>query len=189
MARALRIEDLLLQSPPSPSVTKPRQGAPAEKKDTQSSQPTSRPNLVVKTATSLVRAKSPVLDRARFSWDVDQTQISTVGPRKRKSPVDSEGFPPKRPGRLPRFSVNIFHPEPVNIFPIPNEGCVPRMVKYCEHVSPKWPGLSDRFCRFASVGRTAWSSACIRGTPKTLSVVGFSLRSSACCPFRGHGGS
>jgi hypothetical protein len=79
-----------------------------------------------------VSASSP--DIERFSWELDKAELSAIRQhRKRKSPVDEEAFSTStKATRLPRFSVNIFHSEPVNAFPIPNEGVVPRMVKYCE---------------------------------------------------------
>ncbi|KIW74680.1 hypothetical protein Z517_11450 [Fonsecaea pedrosoi CBS 271.37] len=131
MAKAIKIEHLLLQNP-SPSIgEEPPPRAPAVKRDaTQSRQPAHRPQLELKTSsTSLVPARSPAASE-RFSWDFDNEELSSNRRRKRKSPIEDQVFPTRKAIRLPRFSVNIFHSEPVNVFPIPNEGVVPRMVKY-----------------------------------------------------------
>jgi hypothetical protein len=51
--------------------------------------------------------------------------------RKRKfSPEDAALI--RTPTRLPRFSVNVFNAEPTNVYPIPYQGIVPRMMKYCK---------------------------------------------------------
>ncbi|KIX06870.1 uncharacterized protein Z518_04846 [Rhinocladiella mackenziei CBS 650.93] len=128
MARSLRIEELLLHNSSSGDNDKTRQSPSSWRNDAQSGTPTPRPELLVKTSTSLVRSKPQALDR--YSWEVNSDESSSVRPGKRKSPIEGQVVPVKKPARLPRFSVNIFHPEPINIFPIPAEGCVPRMVKY-----------------------------------------------------------
>ena len=134
MARAIRIEQLLLQNPSSTSdIDRPRPRTPVSKKNVlPKRQPTRPPGLVVKTSLiSPASASSPEYER--FSWELDKGELAAIKHRKRKSPVDEEAFStPNKPARLPRFSVNIFHSEPANAFPIPNEGVVPRMVKYCE---------------------------------------------------------
>ena len=133
MARSIRIEELLLRQSHPSDVEKARQTASGRKDGVPSSQPTSRPDLVVNTSTSLVHSNSPTIER--FTWELDKQELAAIRHRKRKSPVDNDVIPTKRPVRLPRFSVDVFHPEPVNVFPIPAQGCVPRMVKYCEHRS------------------------------------------------------
>ncbi len=134
MARAIRIDQLLLSNPYSTSGNyRPLPRTPVSRKNaTLQSRPESRPEIVVKTSPiSPVSASSPESDR--FSWELERAELASVKHRKRKSPVDEEAFPiANKSTRLPRFSVNIFHSEPVNAFPIPNEGVVPRMVKYCE---------------------------------------------------------
>lgn len=94
-------------------------------------QPTSRPQLMVQTSSSTVHTTLSAIER--FSWEFDKKELASIRhPRKRKSPVDDhQAVELRRAVRPPRFSVNIFHTEPINNFPIPSEGCVPRMVKHC----------------------------------------------------------
>ena len=137
MAGAMRIDHLLLRNPPkSPAVDRARVArAPvSRKRPVPKRQPTQPPDLLVKTSSvSPVSGISPESDR--FSWELDKDEVASIRHRKRKSPIDEEAFTTPRSTRLPRFSVNVFHSEPANTYPIPNEGVVPRMVKYCEHNS------------------------------------------------------
>jgi hypothetical protein len=156
MARSIRIEELL-QSVDSASnlvdrphsVPRTTTTSSRGKNAPKSAPPTARPELMVKTpSTSLVRKPATTIPTVgHFSWEFDRKErlVFSAGgaSRKRKSPIDGEGVSSlKRPMRLPKFSVNIFHPEPVNNYPIPSEGCVPRMVKHCESrvgvVQPAW---------------------------------------------------
>ena len=160
----MRIEQLLEPTPSSTSgVERPRPRAPISGRTaTPRRQPIYRPDLVVRTSpTGPVPASSP--DNERFSWELDEGELAPLRHRKRKSPVDEESFSASNnSARLPRFSVNIFHSEPVNAFPIPNEGVVPRMVKYCEQeFSSRVFSIPDRGCRLASLGATAWASSCL----------------------------
>jgi len=133
MARSIKIEELLLQQSHPFDVGKARQTVSGWKDSASSGQPTSRPDLVVNTSTSVVHSNLSAIDR--FTWEPDKQELTSTRHRKRKSPVERDDIPTKKPVRLPRFSVNVFHTEPVNVFPIPAQGCVPRMVKYCEHRS------------------------------------------------------
>ncbi|OAL31404.1 hypothetical protein AYO22_00996 [Fonsecaea multimorphosa] len=130
MAKSIKIEQLLLQNPSTSFSDKPRPRTPAAKINAiQNRLPAHRPGLVLKTpSTALVSASSPASER--FSWEFDKEESASNRRRKRKSPVEDEVFATRKAIRLPRFSVNIFHSEPVNVYPIPNEGVVPRMVKY-----------------------------------------------------------
>ncbi|KAJ9611461.1 hypothetical protein H2200_004645 [Cladophialophora chaetospira] len=132
MARAMRIEQLLLNNHPSVSgIDRPLARIPTSKKNASLRRPPERlPAIVVKTSpASPLSASSP--EEEPFSGEPENEKIVSFKPRKRKSPVDEDAFPiANKSTRLPRFSVNIFHSEPASTFPIPNEGVVPRMVKY-----------------------------------------------------------
>lgn len=134
MAKSIMIEEMIrgpyhIDSSRAPST------ATGWKHDPSSAQPTSRPQLVVKTSNSTVRRRLSAVER--FSWEFDKKELASVRhSRKRKSPVDDDqAVEPRAATRLPRFSVNIFHSEPINNFPIPAEGCVSRMVKHCKSSS------------------------------------------------------
>jgi hypothetical protein len=133
MAKAIRIEQLLLHNPSTTTGTdRPRPRTPLSiKQATPKRQPTRPQGLALKILPiSPVSATSPETERS--PWRLDKGEPASSKSRKRKSPVDEDTFvAPNRANRPPRFSVNIFHSEPVNAFPIPNEGVVPRMVKYC----------------------------------------------------------
>jgi hypothetical protein len=140
MAKAIKIDQLLQHDPAVAAAVAasdfrhPRSRTPVfHKRDAIKRPPTQRPRILVHTSPiSPVLSSSPESDR--FSWELEKGELSSIRHRKRKSPVDEEAFPvANKASRLPRFSVNIFHSEPANAFPIPNEGVVPRMVKYCEH--------------------------------------------------------
>jgi hypothetical protein len=132
MGKSIMIEELI-QGPHQIDSSRVPSTATGWENDTSSAQPTYRPQLVVKTSNSSVRAGLSAAER--FSWEFDKKELASVRPsRKRKSPVDVDQAvePRSAAARLPRFSVNIFHSEPINNFPIPAEGCVPRMVKHCK---------------------------------------------------------
>lgn len=128
----MKIEQLL-----RPPIATDTDGIPHDqsgwKSDVQVGRPHARSGLVVKTSNSFTRANVSAIER--WSWELDKKELTSVRrSRKRKFPVDDHAKEPKRPVRLPRYSVNIFFTEPINNFPIPSEGCVPRMVKHCEMV-------------------------------------------------------
>lgn len=178
MARAIRIEELLLHNASPPERERSRQVAATGRKHASTVLPTSRPELAVNTSARLVHAKSPILNRS--ARELDKTEFSAVRHRKRKSPIEGDVFQPTRPVRLPRFSVNIFHAEPANVFPIPNEGVVPRMVKYCKPGRPSTPFLFRLICasRSPSLVGTTRPSACLRGSSETVPVFGIPVRSA-----------
>jgi len=129
MAKSIMIEEMI-RGPYHIGSSRAPSTATGWKHDTSSAQPTSRPQLVVKTSNSTVRRRLSAVER--FSWEFDKKELASVRhSRKRKSPVDDDqAVEPRAATRLPRFSVNIFHSEPINNFPIPAEGCVSRMVKH-----------------------------------------------------------
>lgn len=133
MSRSLRIEELLCR-PYSPAIETGRQHALGWQDNPPRVRPKAYPELVVKTSpTSLRQARAVVPMVDRFSWEFNKKELASPDrARKRKSPVDDEVPPLKRAVRLPRYSANIIHPEPLHVFPIPFKGCVPRMMKYCE---------------------------------------------------------
>lgn len=53
-------------------------------------------------------------------------------PRRKRKLSPDEAVLIRRPARLPRYSVNIFSAEPPSAYPIPYQGIVPRMTKYCK---------------------------------------------------------
>ncbi|KIW43675.1 uncharacterized protein PV06_04754 [Exophiala oligosperma] len=131
MAKSIRIQELVEVD----NQTGTTQGVSAHtsshlKHDTEELQPTFRPQLMVQTSNSTAQTSLSAIER--FSWEFDKKELASIRhPRKRKSPVDShQAVELRRAARPPRFSVNIFHTEPINNFPIPSEGCVPRMVKH-----------------------------------------------------------
>ncbi|KAK4942465.1 hypothetical protein LTR10_017761 [Elasticomyces elasticus] len=128
MARSMRI-DQLLRRPDATDTDGAVDDPSGWTSDNPVGRPLPHPELVVKTSSSIVRTASSAVDR--FSWEFDKKELASVRrSRKRKSPINSHVKVTKRPVRLPRFSVNIFFAEPINNFPIPSEGCVPRMVKH-----------------------------------------------------------
>ena len=128
MSRSMRIQDLL-----SPSVATAdgehsqirNSGLPPKsgyKRSTPSNSEKRKPIIHA-------QSKQPVLNL--LTWDLPLDEGPVVTRKKRKlSPEDAVLL--RNPRRLPRYSVNIFNAEPTNVYPIPYQGIVPRMIKYCK---------------------------------------------------------
>lgn len=130
MARKIKIEDLLLDNSPS-SVTENQSTAPTGRKHAYPHAP-SLPHSGLSGKNPALLVAPGVLTFELPAQKSGAGQLDVAGSRKRKSPVDEDALFPRARIRLPKFSVNIFQADPINVFPIPNEGCVPRMVKYCQ---------------------------------------------------------
>ncbi|KEF62537.1 uncharacterized protein A1O9_00510 [Exophiala aquamarina CBS 119918] len=128
MSRSMRIQDLL-----SPSVTT------SDGNRTQSRNSGLTPgsgcdrtitsNKQKQKPINHVQSKQPILNL--LTWDLPPDEGLVVSRKKRKrTPEDVTLI--RNPRRLPRFSVNVFNAEPANAYPIPYQGIVPRMIKYCK---------------------------------------------------------
>lgn len=128
MSRSMRIQDLL-----SPLVTT----SDGDHTQIQNSGLTPRSGYNRSTTSNKekhkpinhAQSKQPVLNL--LTWDLPPDEGLIVPRKKRKvSPQDAALI--RNPRRLPRFSVNVFNAEPTNAYPIPYQGIVPRMIKYCK---------------------------------------------------------